>query len=72
MEKKRWRIRKHHVKLTALFASKIFLVLLGFFIGLVIGTITENVWVTLFIAFAVAVIFYIISILHLIDWLNLG
>jgi len=68
--KKRTGIRKHHIKLTALFASKLVLAVLGFFIGLVVGTLFDNIFISLFIAFVVAITFYLLAVLHVIDRLD--
>jgi hypothetical protein len=63
--------RHHHVKLAALFASKIVLAMISFTVGIYVGSITNNTIIALFIAFGLGILLYLMSILHLIDWLKI-
>ncbi len=63
--------RKHRLRLSALAVSKFFIAVLAFFLGLVIGTLTDNVFATLLIAFAVATTVYLLSVLHIMEKLKI-
>ena len=65
------RLKPHHFKLAGLFASKLFLAFFAFVIGTVVGSIVGDVFIGLLIAVVVAALIYLLSVLHIIDWLEI-
>ncbi len=63
--------RHHKVKLATLFTSKIVFALIAFTIGLYIGSFVESTFSSLLIAFGLAILTYLLSVIHIIDYLNL-
>jgi len=65
-------IHKRHkkVKLAALFLSKLVISLISFTVGLYMGSLTKNAFIALLIAVIFATLFYLVSVLHLADWLD--
>ncbi len=70
-KKKRFHRIKHHGKLFLLITSKLVLVFAAFLIGLYIGHFFSNPPILILIAFAIGIILYLVSILHIIKWLNI-
>jgi hypothetical protein len=63
--------RHHHVKLAALFTSKIIIAIISFTVGIYVGSLTSNTFISLLIAFGLGILLYLMSVLHLIDWLKI-
>jgi len=63
--------RHHHIKLATLFTSKIILSFLAFTVGLYVGSLTHNTFIAILVAFGLGILLYLMSILHVIDWLKI-
>jgi hypothetical protein len=62
---------KHHSKLLLLLGSKIIIAFVAFLIGLYIGSFAKDTYVVLFIAFTIACVLYLLSIVHVVKWLKI-
>lgn len=63
--------RHHRIKLATLFTSKLALAILSFTVGLYLGTFTHSTFAALMVAFALAIITYLFTVLHIVDYLRL-
>jgi len=63
--------RHHRVKLATLFFTKIVIAIVAFTIGLYLGTFTNSTFAALLIAFGLAILTYLFTVLHVIDYLEL-
>jgi len=70
-QKAKYHKLKHHGKLLILLTSKLILVFISFLIGLYIGRIFADPPILIMIAFIVGIGLYLLSVLHVIKWLQI-
>lgn len=62
---------KHHAKLLTLIVSKLVLAFLSFSIGIYIGSAVSEPRLAILIAFVIAILIYVLSIMHVMKWLKI-
>jgi F0F1-type ATP synthase assembly protein I len=62
---------KHHGKLLILLTSKLILIFISFLIGMYIGSLFADPPILIMIAFIVGIGLYLLSVLHVIRWLEI-